>query len=74
MYSVINDERNIQENNLVQKLHGHYSVQKRIITGALNRIYRPDELLNWRGFSNMTVQSQDMSLHYDRNNVKIIEI
>lgn len=35
---------------------------------------KPDDLYNWREFSNMTMQEQDYSLHYDRNNVKLIEI
>ena len=74
IYSVVHDERKIQENNLVEKMYNHYSTQKRIITGSLSEMSKPDDLYNWREFSNMTMQEQDYSLHYDRNNVKLIEI
>lgn len=74
IYSVAHNERKIQENNLVEKMYNHYSTQKRIITGSLSEMSKPDDLYNWREFSNMTMQEQDYSLHYDRNNVKLIEI
>ena len=74
IYSVEKDSENIQENNLVEKNFDHYSKRNRIITGSLDKFYKPTDIINWREYANMTVQEQEWSLHYDKNQVKITEI
>ena len=74
IYSVEKDSENIQENNLVEKNFDHYSKRNRIITGSLDKFYKPTDIINWREYANMTVQEEEWSLHYDKNQVKITEI
>ena len=74
IYSVEKDSENIQENNLVEKNFDHYSKRNRIITGSLDKFYKPTDIINWREYENMTVQEEEWSLHYDKNQVKITEI
>ena len=74
IYSVEKGAENIQENTLVEKNFDHYSKRNRIITCFLDKFYKPTDLINWREYTNMTVQEEQWSLHYDKNQVTITEI
>lgn len=74
IYSVEKNAENIMENNLVEKNFDHYSKRNRIITGSLDKFYKPTDIINWREYTNMTVQEEEWSLHYNKNQVKISEI